>query len=398
MEKYREDFPLLAKREVIYFDSATATLVPRQVIETLKDFYETNGTIVKRGAYKLTVEATEKYDKARTQVASFFKCIPPEIVFVPNESYGISSLLYSFLWKKGNRIITSYLEHHSSYLPLLYLASHFDIKLDHLPQTAEGQINPDALTELITPDTKLISLTYSPLLFGTITPLKAIIKIAHDHQIPVLVDGTRIAGHLPIDLKALGCDFFVCHGNVGLLGPMGIGVLYISQQLQVKLDPLILGSGTVRKVTEKDYQLMDFPDKFEPGSTNVANATGLGVAVQYLTQVGLANIREHEKLLIDKLIGGLKQINKVRVYGPTNSTNKIGIVSFNIEGLNSHDVAMYLDEAANIAVRSGLLCSHPMLNQFKIPGAVQASFHFYNTEEEIAKFVEVIGTITKELA
>lgn len=398
MKKYREDFPLLAKREVIYFDSATATLVPRQVIETLKDFYETNGTLVKRGAYKLTVEATEKYDKARAQVAEFFKCRPREIVFVPNESYGISSLLYSFLWKKGNRIITSYLEHHSSYLPLLYLASHFDIKLDYLPQTPEGQINPDTLTELITPDTKLVALTYSPLLFGTITPLKAIIKIAHDHQIPVLVDGTRIVGHLPIDLQALGCEFFICHGNVGLLGPMGIGVLYISQQLQVKLDPLILGSGTVRKVTEKEYYLMDFPDKFEPGSTDVANAIGLGVAVQYLTRVGLANIREYEKSLIDKLIIGLTQINKVHVYGPTNSTNKIGIVSFNIEGLNSHDVAMYLDEAANIAVRSGLLCSHPMMNQIKIPGVVQTSLHFYNTAEEIAKFVEVVGTIAKELA
>jgi cysteine desulfurase/selenocysteine lyase len=398
MEKYREDFSLLAKREVIYFDSATATLVPRQVIEALKDFYETNGTIVKRGAYKLTMEATERYDKARAEVAEFFNCRPREIVFVPNESYGISSLLYSLSWKKGNRISTSYLEHHSNYLPLLYLASHFDIKLDYLPQTAEGQINPDGLTELITPDTKLIVLTYSPLLFGTIIPLKTIIKIAHDHQIPVLIDGTRIAGHLPINLRALGCDFFVCHGNVGLLGPMGIGVLYISQQLQMKLDPLILGSGTVRKVTEKEYQLMDFPDKFEPGSTNVANAIGLGAAVHYLTRVGLTNVREYEKLLIDKLIGGLKQINKVHLYGPTNSTNKIGIVSFNIEGLNSHDVAMYLDEAANIAVRSGLLCSHPMLNKFKIPGVVQASLHFYNTAEEIAKFLEVVGTIAKELA
>jgi cysteine desulfurase/selenocysteine lyase len=205
MEKYREDFSLLAKREVIYFDSATATLVPRQVIEALKDFYETNGTIVKRGAYKLTMEATERYDKARAEVAEFFNCRPREIVFVPNESYGISSLLYSLSWKKGNRISTSYLEHHSNYLPLLYLASHFDIKLDYLPQTAEGQINPDGLTELITPDTKLIVLTYSPLLFGTIIPLKTIIKIAHDHQIPVLIDGTRIAGHLPINLRALGC-------------------------------------------------------------------------------------------------------------------------------------------------------------------------------------------------
>jgi cysteine desulfurase/selenocysteine lyase len=154
----------------------------------------------------------------------------------------------------------------------------------------------------------------------------------------------------------------------------------------------------VRKVTEKEYQLMDFPDKFEPGSTNVANAIGLGAAVHYLTRVGLTNVREYEKLLIDKLIGGLKQINKVHLYGPTNSTNKIGIVSFNIEGLNSHDVAMYLDEAANIAVRSGLLCSHPMLNKFKIPGVVQASLHFYNTAEEIAKFLEVVGTIAKELA
>jgi len=196
----------------------------------------------------------------------------------------------------------------------------------------------------------------------------------------------------------LGCDFFVCHGNVGLLGPMGIGLLYINQDIQVELDPLFLGSGTVRKVTEKEYHLMDIPDKFEPGSSNVANAVGLGTAIQYLTNVGLIKIREYERLLIDKLIEGLRRINKVKLYGPLSSANKIGIISFNIEGLNSHDVAMYLDEAANIAVRSGLLCSHPMLNKFNIPGVVQASLHFYNTEDEITKFLEVVETIAKELA
>jgi cysteine desulfurase/selenocysteine lyase len=398
MEKYREDFPLLANRDVIYLDSATATLVPSCVIEAIKEFYETNGTIVKRGAYKLTIEATEKYDKARKQVADLFKCAATEVVFIPNESYGVSSLLYSLPWKKNNRIVTSYLEHHSSYLPMLYLASHFDVKIDHLAHDTEGQIDPDSLNELITSDTKLIALTYSPLLFGTITPLESIMKIAHEQQIPVLIDGTRIVGHLPIDLKVLGCDFFVCHGNVGLLGPMGIGLLYINQDIQVELDPLFLGSGTVRKVTEKEYHLMDIPDKFEPGSSNVANAVGLGTAIQYLTNVGLIKIREYERLLIDKLIEGLRRINKVKLYGPLSSANKIGIISFNIEGLNSHDVAMYLDEAANIAVRSGLLCSHPMLNKFNIPGVVQASLHFYNTEDEITKFLEVVETIAKELA
>jgi len=396
--KYREDFPLLVNRDLIYFDSATATLVPSCVIEAIKAFYEMNGTIVKRGAYKLTVEATEKYDHARRQVGEFFKCAAAEVVFVPNESYGVSSLLYSFPWKKNDRIITSYLEHHSNYLPLLYLASHFNVTVDYLTHDTEGQIDRDSLYELITQDTKLITLTYSPLLFGTISPLDSITKLAHEQQIPVLIDGTRIVGHIPIDLKALGCDFFVCHGNVGLLGPMGIGILYLSQDIQVELDPLFLGSGTVHKVTEKEYYLLDSPDKFEPGSTNVANAVGLGTAVQYLTNVGLSNIREHEKVLTDTLIEGLRQIEKVQVYGPLSAANKIGIVSFNIEGLNSHDVAMYLDETANIAVRSGLLCSHPMLTKFNIPGVVQASLHFYNTKDEIAKFLEVVESIARELA
>lgn len=394
----RKDFPILSNQDLIYLDSATSTLIPKCVIEDIKKFYETNGTVVQRGTYKLTIEAGELYEQVRTQVAEFFNISRGEIVFVPNESYGISSLLYSVPWVKGSQIITSYLEHHSNYLPILYLAAQFGVEIAHIAHTADGQINPEFLADLIKPETKLISLTYSPLLFGTITPLKTIIKIAQDQNIPVLVDGTRIAGHLPIDLKSLGCDYFVCHGNIGLMGPMGVGVLYINEDSQVDLNPLIIGSGSVSKVKVDNYQLMDLPNKFEPGNPNVANVVGLGSAVKYLKNIGLSNIRDHEKSLLEIMINRLTNIDKVILYGPTDSTKKIGIVSFNIEELNSHDVAMYLDEAANIAVRSGLLCSHPMLNSFKIPGVVQASLHLYNSKEDISQLLDSVETIVKELA
>ncbi|MFX1298427.1 MAG: aminotransferase class V-fold PLP-dependent enzyme [Promethearchaeota archaeon] len=398
IKKSRSYFPVLSNQELIYLDSATSTLVPNCVIEAIKNFYETNGTVIKRGTYKITIEATDKYQKVRTQVAEFFNVASTEIMFVPNESYGISSLLFSLPWEKDNHVISSYLEHHSNYLPILYLATRFGIKISHITHTSDGQINPDSLLELITPETKLISLTYSPLLFGTILPIKKIIKIAHAQNIPVLVDGTRIAGHYPIDLKSLECDFFVCHGNIGLMGPMGVGVLYISQETQAFLNPLILGSGTVSKVTKNNYKLMDFPDKFEPGNPNTANIIGLGAAIDYLKGVGISNIRNYERSLINLMINGLKDIEEVILYGPTDSAKKNGIISFNIKDLNAHDVAMYLDEAANIAVRSGMLCSHPMMNIFNIPGVIQASLHLYNSKEDINQFLNILKTIVKELA
>ncbi len=397
IDKCKKDFPILSNQDLIYFDSATSTLLPIHVIEALKNFYETTGAVIKRGVYKLTVEATEQYQKARNQVAEFFNVSAGEIIFVPNESYGISSLLYSIPWEKGFEIITSYLEHHSNYLPILYLSKQNGIKIKHILHDSEGLFDPDSLVELITSETKLISLTYSPLLFGTISPVKKITEIAHNLNVPVLLDGTRIAGHLPIDLKSLGCDFFICHGNIGLMGPMGVGVVYINIDTTTNIDPLIIGSGTVSKVTEKDYQLMDYPDKFEPGNPNVANVVGLGAGVNYLRGLKLSKIRNYEKSLISLMINGLKDIEKVTLYGPIDSNIKNGIISFNIEELNAHDMAMYLDEVANIAVRSGLLCSHPMMNKFQIPGVVQASMHLYNTKEDINAFLSTVETIVKEL-
>ncbi len=395
--KIRKNFPLLSRQEVIYLDSATSTLVPECVIDTIKNFYETNGTVIKRGVYKLTVESTDLYQKARSRVSEFFNVAPSEIIFVPNESYGISSLLFSLELGEGDQILTSLLEHHSNYLPILHHMRRFRIKVNHLDHNTNGEILSESLTEKITSKTKLISLTLSPLLFGTISPIKEIVEIAHERKIPVLIDGTRIAGHLKLDLKSLGVDFFVCHGNIGLMGPMGVGVLYRNQDWEGNLNPAILGSGTVSKVTIDDYKLMDYPDKFEPGNPNAANVIGLGAAMNYLNSIGLANIREYEKSLIKRILNGLKEIEKITLYGPTDSNQKNGIISFNIEGLNAHDMAMYLDEVANIAVRSGLLCSHPMLAAFKIPGVVQVSLHCYNTEEEIIQFLNTVETIVKEL-
>ncbi|MHA1267573.1 MAG: aminotransferase class V-fold PLP-dependent enzyme [Candidatus Helarchaeota archaeon] len=397
-EIFRKDFPILRDDSLIYFDSATASLVPTYVLETVQKYYETIGVVVKRGTYKLTIEATDRYERARSKVAAFFGVAPAEISFVPNESYGISSLLYSLPWKKGDRIITTLLEHHSNYLPLLYLATRFGIELDYIPHTSEGELNPETLESSLSTDIRLISLTYSPLLFGTRSPVESIVQIAHEYNIPVLIDGTRIVGHLPIDLKALGCDFFICDGNIGLLGPQGIGVLYINQDSNIQLNPPIIGSGTVSKVQRDSYHLMDFPNNYESGNPNVAGALGLEAAIEYLKKVGLENIRSHEEHLIKKLVEGLSTIPNVQLYGPTDPSLKNSIISFNIDELNPHDSAMFLDEAANIAVRSGRLCSHPMLNEFNLPGVVQASLHLYNSDKDVIKFLETVETIAKELA
>ncbi len=398
INKIRDDFPVLKSQNLIYLDSATSTLLPKVVIGVIKEFYGKNGTVSKRGVYKLTVEASDQYQKARIAVADFFKTSSGEISFTPNESFGVSSLLFSLKWRKGDRIVTSLLEHHSNYLPLLYLKNRFGVELDHLAHSALGEIKADSLAELGGPKPKLISLTYSPLLFGTISPIKKIVRIAHEQNIPVLLDGTRIAGHRPIDLKALGVDFFICHGNIGLMGPMGVGLAYRNENYAGDFEPLLIGSGTVSKVTTADYRLMDYPDNFEPGNPNVANALGVKAGIDYLQRIGLSQIRKHEISLVELLLQGLESIDEVDVYGPTDATLKNGIVSFNIEGLNAHDVAMYLDEVADIAVRSGQLCSHPMLNAFSIPGVVQASLHIYNSKEDVNQFVNTVEMIVKELS
>lgn len=393
----RADFPVLRTQELIYLDSATSSLVADCVIEAVKNFYETNGMVVRRGAYRLTIEATEQYEKARGQIANFFKVAPSEIAFVPNEAYGLTCLLFSYPWAKDNQIITSLLEHHSNYLPILNLASRIGVRIKHVKHSAVGEIEADSFSSLITAETKLVSLTCSPLLFGTVSPIRDIAKIVHDSNAVLLVDGTRIVGHRPIDLKELGCDYFVCHGNIGLLGPMGVGVVYINHDSQVELDPLVLGSGTVSKVRVDGYSLMDVPNRFEPGNPNVADVIGVGVAADYLMSVGLENIRSHEKRLIELMLNGLQEISNVEIYGPVDPSRKNGIISFNINELNAHDAAMYLDEAGNIAVRSGQLCSHPMLTEFKIPGVIQTSLHLYNSDEDVRHFLEIVGMISKEL-
>ncbi|MHA1132315.1 MAG: aminotransferase class V-fold PLP-dependent enzyme, partial [Candidatus Helarchaeota archaeon] len=197
INKIREDFPVIKNREIVYLDSATSTLVPHSVIKAMTLFYEENGAVSKRGVYKSTIEATEQYQQARIKVAEFFKVSPGTIAFVPNESYGINTLIYSLKWEKGDRIITSLLEHHSNFLPILYVKGRFGVELDYMTHSSEGRILSDSLLNLIKPETKLVSITYSPLLFGTISPIKEIVKIAHEQGRPVLLDGTRISGHYP---------------------------------------------------------------------------------------------------------------------------------------------------------------------------------------------------------
>jgi len=399
VEEIRKDFPIL-NSGLIYFDNAASSLTPEPVIQKMLEFYRYYRANVERGVHKLSQKASREYEEARVKIAKFINAnSESEVIITKNSTEGINIIANGINWQKGDKIVTTLIEHHSNFIVWLRLKKKFGVEVKVVKPNKEGKFNIQDFKEALDEKAKLLAITHASNVLGIINPVKELTKIAHSVKAKVLIDGAQSTPHIPIDVKEIDCDFFVFSGHK-MLGPTGVGALYIKEDYLKDIEPLSIGGGTISEVTSSSYMLDESPMRFEAGTPPIAEAIGLGAAIDYLTKIGLKNIEAHEKKLIEKMDSELRKIDKVEVYGPKNIAEKIGLTSFNIKGLNPHDVALTLDASANIMVRSGHHCAMPLTKELLglNEGSVRASLYLYNTMEEVEKFLSVIDEVAKTLA
>ncbi|MDD5144146.1 aminotransferase class V-fold PLP-dependent enzyme [Methanoregula sp.] len=376
----RKDFPLVS--EVIYFDNAATSLSPEPVIQSLVEFERNYRANVGRGVHRLTQIASQRYWHAHEKVAEFIGAKGGVTVFTKSSTESINMVAQGFPWKAGDRVLTTVLEHHANLLPWYRLRDR-GVAVDFADIRDDYTFDLAAFESAITDRTRLVAITHASNVLGVITPVQEIAKICHDHGALLLVDMAQSVPHLPVDIMALGCDFAAFSGHK-MLGPTGTGVLWMKEPV---IEPLLLGGGIVESVTRSGYTLVEGYQRYEAGTGNIAGGIGLGVAVDYLTRLGMDRVRRHEQALTTRVIDGLKKIPRVTVYAPGSPDNRVGVISFTVEGLHPHEVAQRLDETADIMVRSGHHCCMPLMDRLGLPnGTVRASLGLYNTVEEADLF------------
>jgi len=400
VHKIREDFPIL-KSGVIYLDSTASSLTPEPVLARMLEFYRGYRANVERGVHRLSVKASEEYERARSKVADFINAkSDSEIVMTRNTTDGINLVANGLKWRKSDKIVTSVLEHHSNFIVWLRVRDKHRARVEVvMPRKpiVKGLLHPEDFEKVIDDKTRIVALTHVSNVLGSIMPVKDIAKIAHEHGALVLIDGAQSVPHLKVDVQKIGCDFLAFSGHK-MCAPTGSGVLYMREEVQKDVEPLLIGGGTIEEVGVDYYKLDIGPRRFEAGTPDVAAGIGLGAAVDYLQKIGMDNIERHEKKLAKQMYEGLSALPKVEVYGPE-SERRVGIMPFNVADLNPHDVALALDVSANIMVRSGHHCAQPLSkNVVGKPGTVRASAYLYNTKEEIEKLISAVKEIAETLA
>jgi cysteine desulfurase/selenocysteine lyase len=381
----REDFPVL--KEVVYLDNSATTQTPIPAVEAMIEYFYRYAGNYGRGAHRLARETTNRYEDSRETVARFLNADPSKTIFTKNTTEGINLIANSYPWESGDHIVTTLLEHHSNLLPWLRLQKK-GVNVTVVNPDSKGKINTSTIESAFTERTKLVAITQVSNVFGSVQDVKAVTKIAHRNGIKVLIDGAQSAGHMPVNLKDLDCDFFAIAGHKGLLGPQGTGVLYIKDPEM--LDSASLGGGTVSDVSESTYVLEPSPACFEAGTPNIPGVIGLGRAIEYVDKIGVSKIEAHEIKLSRETAKRLSELEHVEVYGPE---DRAGIIPFNVKGLQAHDVALILDQTRKICVRSGHHCAIPVTRFLNVDGTVRASFALYNTEEEVDILVNTVSAL-----
>ncbi|MEM2440163.1 MAG: cysteine desulfurase [Candidatus Bathyarchaeia archaeon] len=407
--KVREDFPIFRRRinnhPLIYFDNAATSQKPRQVIEAMKEFYEKHNANVHRAVHTLSLEATELYEEAHEEAAKFIgaKSIE-EIVFVRGATEAINLVAYS--WglhnlKREDEVLVTLMEHHSNIVPWEILSKTKGFKVKYVDVNPDGTLNQESLKEMLTPKVKLVCITHVSNVTGVINDVKTVAKLAHEIGALVLVDGAQSVPHIPVNVQELDCDFLAFSGHK-MLGPTGIGVLYGKREILSKMEPFHGGGEMIKEVSFNPetrrctISWNELPWKFEAGTPDVCGAVGLTAAIKYLRGLGMENVKAHECALTEYALKRLQELSKVMVYGPKSSKLKCGIIPFNVEGYNSHDIALLLD-SYGIMIRSGFHCAQPLHQKFGISSSARASFYIYNTREEIDRFVEALKEIEQAL-
>lgn len=389
IDMIRKDFPALSMdvngQPLVYLDNGASAQKPRQVLDAIRHSYEAEYSNVHRGLHYLANAATEAYEGARESVRGFLNApSTDEIIFTRSATGAINLVASSFGQfgiREGDEIVLSLLEHHSNIVPWHYHRERSGAVLKWVPILDDGTFDLDAYEKLLTPKTKIVALTHMSNVTGTVTPAKKIIELAHARGIPVLLDGSQAAVHLPVDVRDLDVDFYVFTGHK-LYGPTGIGVLYGKKEWLAKLPPYEGGGEMIRDVTVDNVTYADPPARFEAGTPPIVQAVGLGAAIKYVTALGRDKILAHETALRDYAHERLGSMNSLRIFGT--SPDKGAILSFEMQGAHAHDVATVLDRQG-IAVRAGTHCAQPLLNRYGVTSTCRASFGLYNTFEEVDK-------------
>lgn len=399
LEGIKKDFPVLNQivndEPLVYLDNAATTQKPLKVLAAIKDYYENDNANVHRGVHTLAERATEKYEAAREKVRHFINAkSTKEVLFTRGTTTSINwvAQFAGQILKTGDEIVISIMEHHSNIVPWQEVVKKTGAILKFV-YLKDGQLDMDDLRKKITNQTKFVSIAHVSNVLGTINPVEEITKIAHEHGAYMVVDGAQSTPHMAIDLQKMDVDFFAFSGHK-IMGPTGIGVLYGKEELLNQFEPVEFGGEMIDFVYESHSTWTELPWKFEAGTPNIAGAIALGAAIDYIQELGIDQIHQHEIELIDYLMPKLQEIEGLKIYGPKDNVKRGGLIAFNIEGLHPHDVATALD-MEGVAVRAGHHCAQPLLNYLETPATARASFYLYNTKADCDKLVEALKK-TKE--
>jgi cysteine desulfurase/selenocysteine lyase len=398
IQKIRLDFPALWKKwngkYPIYFDNACMTLKPKQVMDAMNEYYNEYPVCGGRSIHKMAKKVDEKVTESREKFQKFLGAERhEEIIFTRNTTEGLNLVANALDFKKGDIVLTTDREHNSNLIPWQVQAQTREIKHIVVYSNPDNTFNLEQFEEIMNKNVKLVSMVHTSNLDGYTIPAKEIIKIAHEHNALVMLDGAQSAPHKPVDVRALDADFFALSVHK-MVGPTGMGVLYGKYRLLEEIAPFIVGGDTVSDTTFEGAKFLPPPEKFEAGLQNYAGMIGSGAAVDYLEATGISNIEKHEERLNTIITSGIKDMPGVKIIGPHDPGLRGGIISFTVElqkGGDAHDIALVLDETENIEVRSGAFCVHSWFNYRKCEAAVRASLYLYNTEEEARKFIDVLG-------
>ncbi|HJT55726.1 MAG TPA: cysteine desulfurase [Ktedonobacteraceae bacterium] len=390
----RKDFPILSRqvhgKPLVYLDSTASSQKPYQVIEAMSAYYETTHANVHRGVYEISEEATAKMEKARVKVARFINARQSkQIIFTRNTTESINLVAYS--WgntniSAGDLIVLTEMEHHSNLVPWQLLAQRTGARLEFVPITDEGLLRLDIYEQLLQQKPKLAAFTHMSNVLGTINPVQQMIAQAHAAGATVLIDAAQSVPHMPVDVQALDADF-LCFSSHKMLGPTGVGVLYGKRDLLEAMPPFMGGGDMIRTVGLRQSTWNDLPWKFEAGTPSIAEAIGLGAAVDYLNELGMENVRQHEQEITTYAMAQLQTVPGLTIYGP-DATRRGGVISFTLGDIHPHDLASILDQEVGVAIRAGHHCAQPLMERYNIAATARASFYVYTVPADIDILVQ----------
>lgn len=398
----KKDFPIFKKYpDLVYLDSAATSQKPKKVIDAVSCFYETKNSNIHRGIYDLSQEATNAYEDVRKKVAEFVGATSAsEIIFTKNASESINLVAYGWgrkFLKKGDVVVTTEMEHHSDFVPWLELKKETGIELVFLPVNKNYELDYEKLygSELPLTKIKLIAISHTSNVLGTINPVTKIIRSLKKNNInaKVLIDGAQSTPHIPINVKKLGCDFFVFSSHK-MLGPSGVGVLWAKKKLLEEMDPMLVGSSMIETVSKSRATWAEVPGKFEIGTSNLEGVIGLGGAIDYLQGLGMKNVEKYEQELTEYALNRLTKIDGLNIFGKTSTKDRLGVISFAIGNVHPHDVGEILNRK-KICVRSGHHCAQPLMKVLGVYGTTRASIYIYNTKKDIDKLAEGIMDVKR---